>query len=650
MAGCVLIGAAPDAALRPASESIAGDDLLGHIRVLASDAFEGRAPGTPGEEKTVAYLTGQFRAMGLKPGNPDGTFVQDVPLVGFRTRAEGTLRVDGRPIGLRTPEDWVAVSRRPEPRVTVRDSEVVFVGYGVVAPEYGWDDYKGVDVRGKTLVILVNDPPVPDARDPSRLDDAVFKGRAMTYYGRWTYKFEVASARGAARPCWCMRRARRATRTRSSSAVGGGRTSTCRPPRGTRPRGDRGMDRPRAGRTTLRRRGPGLRGTEAGGRRPGLPARALGARADLTAENTIRAMRSRNVVARLEGSDPVLRDEHVLYSAHWDHLGRDEGLEGDQIYNGAADNASGVAALLEIARGFTRLEVPPRPLDPVPAVTAEEKGLLGARHYARRPLYPLERTAAGHQHGRHQPVGPHRGHPQHRPRPDDARRRPGGGRRAQGRRVAPDAEPEKGLFYRSDHFEFAKQGVPALDAKAGMRFVGRPPTTAGQARRVHRARLPQGHRRGEARLGPLRRRRGSATAAGRRLPRRPGGPAPGVEARKRVPPSLKPLISINIGQHADDDRAVRRIIPKPAASPSPASPDPVPPSASSASLCPSSDALGRPLLPGHDETSSHSTSPLRTTRGSRCDDPLTKPGGLTWVSSGSSPNSWAICSWRVSVP
>src|SRR4051812_18897037 len=168
-----------------AMQSVSAADLLGHIKVLASDAFEGRGPGTPGEEKTVAYLTEQFRKLGLKPGNPDGSFVQEVPLVGFRAQSvEGSFRVGDGSIDLMFPDDWVAVSRRLAQEVKVENSEAVFVGYGVVAPEYGWDDFKGVDVRGKTVVMLVNDPAVPDPKDPDALDPATFRGKAMTYYGR----------------------------------------------------------------------------------------------------------------------------------------------------------------------------------------------------------------------------------------------------------------------------------------------------------------------------------------------------------------------------------------------------------------------------------------------------------------------------------
>ncbi len=191
--------AAPDAALNTALESITPARILDHIKVLASDDFEGRGPGTAGEEKTVAYLSAQFQKLGLKPGNPDGTFFQSVPLVGFQAKqVTGMFQVGERAIGLSFPNDFVAVSRRTAEEVKVEKSDVVFVGYGVVAPEYGWDDYKGLDVRGKTLIMLVNDPPVADPKDPSKLAEAFFKGRAMTYYGRWTYKYEIASEKGAA--------------------------------------------------------------------------------------------------------------------------------------------------------------------------------------------------------------------------------------------------------------------------------------------------------------------------------------------------------------------------------------------------------------------------------------------------------------------
>jgi len=191
-------GAKMPAALQPALNSINTADLLRHIKVLASDQFEGRGPGTPGEELTVKYITEQFQKLGLKPGNPDGTYVQKVPLAGFRAEPEAWFKAGDKEMKLENLKDYVAVSRRYEPQVNVDDSDIVFVGYGVSAPEYGWDDYKGVDVRGKTIVMLINDPAVPDPSNPSQLDPKTFKGKAMTYYGRWTYKYEEASRRGAA--------------------------------------------------------------------------------------------------------------------------------------------------------------------------------------------------------------------------------------------------------------------------------------------------------------------------------------------------------------------------------------------------------------------------------------------------------------------
>jgi hypothetical protein len=185
------------AEIKTALDSITSDDLLKHIKTLASDEYEGRAPGAKGEELTVNYLTEQFKAFGLKPGNPDGTYVQKVPLVGYTPQPTASFTVGGKSMPL-AAEDYLARSPRFTPEVKVRNSDLVFVGYGVVAPEYGWDDFKGVDVKGKTVVFLINDPAIPDPNDPNKLDEKMFKGRAMTYYGRWTYKYEIASEKGAA--------------------------------------------------------------------------------------------------------------------------------------------------------------------------------------------------------------------------------------------------------------------------------------------------------------------------------------------------------------------------------------------------------------------------------------------------------------------
>ncbi|MBX6311495.1 MAG: M20/M25/M40 family metallo-hydrolase [Isosphaeraceae bacterium] len=484
----LVLTAASEDALAPALRSIDAAELLRHIQVLASDAFEGRGPGTKGEERTVAYLIEQYRRIGLRPGNPDGTYIQEVPLVGFTTKAEGTIQVGDEAMALKTPDDWVAVSRHFTPEVRVEDSEVVFVGYGVVAPEYGWDDYKGIDVRGKTIVMLVNDPPVPDPDHPDQLDPTMFKGRAMTYYGRWTYKYEIASAKGAA-AALLVHETGPAGYPYEVVVGSWGRENF------DIPTPDQNRSRPaieawialETAKKLFRAAGKDFDTLKKAAVRKDFTPVPLGATADFQARNTLREIQSKNVIGKLEGSDPQLKDEYVLYTAHWDHLGRDTTLKGDQIYNGAADNASGVAALLEIAEGFARLRPPPRRSILFLAVTAEEKGLLGAKYYAAHPLYPLEKTLVDinmdviNLWGRTRDIvsiglGTST--------LDDVLE---AAARGQGRTVRPDAEPEKGLFYRSDHFEFAKQGVPALDPKAGTDYMGKPADYGQRTREAYTA-------------------------------------------------------------------------------------------------------------------------------------------------------------------
>ena len=476
LAALLLTAAArPDEALRPGLEAITAEGILGPIKVLASDDFEGRAPGSAGEEKTVAYLTGRFKALGLAPGNPDGTYVQDVPLAGFRTKARGVIRGPGEPITLRSPEDWMAVCRRMVPEADVERSDLVFVGHGAVAPEFGWDDFKGLDVRGKTLVMLVGDPPVPDPADPAKLDPAVFGGRAMTYYGRWTYKFEIASEKGAAAVLLVHEEGPAGYPYQVVVGSWGRENFDIPDPERSRRRAVVEswitLDTAKALCTAAGQDFAALKRSAA--RRDFRPV-PFPLKGDFSARNTIREVKSRNVLAKLEGSDPKLKDELVVYTAHWDHLGRDEALKGDQIYNGAADNASGVAQMLAIAEGFTRLPERPRRSILFLAVTAEEKGLLGARYYAGHPLYPLSRTLADINMDVINLWGPTRdvvsvGLGQSTL--DDVLAECAG---ARGRVVKGDLDPEKGLYYRSDHFEFAKEGVPALNAKGGEDYLGKP--------------------------------------------------------------------------------------------------------------------------------------------------------------------------------
>ncbi|MHC5537113.1 M28 family metallopeptidase [Singulisphaera rosea] len=471
-----LIAAAPEDVRKPALESIKGDEVLGHIKVLASDEYEGRAPGSPGEDRTVGYLTDQFRSMGLKPGNPDGTFVQQVPLVGFQAESKSaSFRAGAMTIDMKFPEDWVAVSRRLAEEVKVEHSDVVFVGYGVVAPEYGWDDYKDVDVRGKTIVMLVNDPAIPAPNDPNQLDPAMFKGKAMTYYGRWTYKYEIASEKGAAAAI-LVHETGPAGYPYEVVVGSWGRENFDIP----RP----GQDQDRVAieawvtlekaKQLCKAGGQDFDALKASAKSKDFRPVALNLKAKFEIKNALRKVNSRNVVAKLEGSDPALKEECVVYTAHWDHLGRDPGLTGDQTFNGAADNASGVAGVLEIAKAFSRLATPPKRSILFLAVTAEEKGLLGAKYYAANPLYPLHRTLADinmdviNLWGRTNDVisigfG--------QTTLDDMLVEIA---KAHGKVVKPDAEPEKGLYYRSDHFEFAKQGIPALNAKGGMDYIGKP--------------------------------------------------------------------------------------------------------------------------------------------------------------------------------
>ncbi|HLA11456.1 MAG TPA: M28 family metallopeptidase [Pyrinomonadaceae bacterium] len=471
------------AELRSALESIRADDILQHTKVLSTDEYEGRGPGTKGEELTVKYLTDQFQRMGLKPGNPDGTYVQKVPLVGFTGQPTASFTAGGKTMNLEFPKDYVAVSRRFVPESKVENSDIVFVGYGVVAPEYGWDDYKGVDVRGKTIVMLINDPAVPDASDTAKLDEKMFKGKAMTYYGRWTYKYEIASQKGAAAAIIVHETGPAGYPYEVVSGSWSRENFDIQTP-------DRNMNRIAVESWITLDRAKEL--FTAGGQdfealkktavtKEFKPV-ALNAKATFNVKNTLREINSNNVVAKLEGSDANLKNEYVIYTAHWDHLGRDPKLQGDQIFNGALDNASGTGALLDIAEAFTKLQTPPKRSILFLAVTAEEKGLLGAKYYAMNPLYPLNKTLANinmdgvNQWGRTKDVtmvGD-----DNSTLVDLLRE----AATAQGRVVNPDPESEKGFYYRSDHFEFAKEGVPALYTDSGVDYIGKDPGYSKQKR------------------------------------------------------------------------------------------------------------------------------------------------------------------------
>lgn len=465
-----------EAPLEQALSSIKAEGLLADIKTLASDEFEGRGPGTPGEEKSVAFLIDRFKSMGLAPGHPNGGYVQEVPLVGFRaTSMSGAVEVRGQAIDLKFPKDWVAVSRRQADEVSVENSDVVFVGYGVVAPEYGWDDYKGVDVAGKTLIMLVNDPAIPDPTDSTKLDPKMFKGSAMTYYGRWTYKYEIGTAKGAA--AVLLIHETEAAGYPYEVVIGSwGRENfdIATPGREVPRLAVEAWISLEKAKELFSASGKEFLALKAAARLPDFQPVALNAKASLQVKSTRREVLSKNVVAKREGSDPALKGQSIIYTAHWDHLGRDSSLPGDQIFNGAADNASGTAGLLALAGAFQAVDPPPRRTIVFLAVTAEEKGLLGAKYYAENPLYPLESTLANINMDVLNLWGPTRDIVSIGLGQCSLDETLAVVARARGKRVAPDAEPEKGLFYRSDHFEFAKKGIPALDTKAGIDYVGKP--------------------------------------------------------------------------------------------------------------------------------------------------------------------------------
>ena len=443
---------------------ISAETLLAEIEVLASDEFEGRAPGSPGEERTLDYLTREFSALGLTPGNPDGTWSQNVPLVGITPQPGDVLTVtkDGDARTLEPGTDYVAATKHVVDEVAV-DAEFVFVGYGAVAPEYDWDDFGDVEVEGKILLFLVNDPPLADA----------FGGPAMTYYGRWTYKHEIAAAKGAA-----------GSLVIHETGPAGYPWEVV----GSTPHGesfdlvaaDNNLGRatiegwiPRSTAETLFEMA-GLDFEEVKQRAADRSFQPipLGVTGRTRVRNMLRTIDSRNFVAKLEGTDAP--DEVVMYVAHWDHLGKDETLTGDQIFNGAADNATGTAGLIELARAFAEAEARPRRSVLFLAVTAEEQGLLGSKHYGENPLYPPAQTVAAlnmdvlNQWGRTRDmtiVGMGQS--------ELDRFAAEVGERL-GRTLNPDPEPEKGFYYRSDHFSFAKVGIPAFYADPGVEYLDKP--------------------------------------------------------------------------------------------------------------------------------------------------------------------------------
>ncbi len=479
LAACASNPPPPQAAVHQALQQVEAASMLAHIQTLSSDDFEGRSVGTRGGEVTVDYLTAEFRRMGLAPGNPDGSYVQRVPLTGHTSTARATASVAGRQFELRVPQDLVAWSYRRESSVQVQQSELVFAGYGVKAPEYGWDDFKDVDLRGKTLLVLINDPQIPDPLHPEQLDDTQFKGKAMTYYGRWTYKYEEAAARGAAAVLIIHETATAAYPYQVVVNSNNGENFEIHTgqPNAHFPAVPAWIHRD-AARALLAAAGWDLDALKQAALRRDFRPVPLKATIDVAVAKQWRDLDSANVIARIEGSDPGLRDQYVIYTAHWDHFGWDPSLPGtkhDQIYHGASDNASGVAALLELARAFKALPQAPRRTVLFMATTAEERGLLGAQYYAEHPLYPLRDTLADINMDGMNAWGPTRDIEVIGWGQSDLDERLVRAAQGQGRVVNPDRNPELGYFYRADHLEFARVGVPALYTKRGLDYLDKPP-------------------------------------------------------------------------------------------------------------------------------------------------------------------------------
>ena len=455
--------------------SLSTDAILADTRKLASDEFEGRAPGSKGEDLTVQYLTDEFQKMGLAPGNPDGTWVQKVPLVAISGAPSSlTVQKGGMKKSFKVSDDFVAFSKHVTDEVKVENSELVFAGYGVQAPEYNWDDFKGVDVKGKTIVVLVNDPPVPDPADAKELDAKTFGGKAMTYYGRWTYKFEKAAELGAAGVLIVHETYPAGYPWPVVQGMAAERFNMAAPDKNLGRSKVEGWLTKDAAVALLKMAGQDYEKLKAQAATPAFKAVPLGLNASLSIKQTMRTVDSRNVIAKLPGADPRLKDEYVIYTAHWDHFGHCAAVDGDDICNGALDNASGTAMMLEIARKMKTVQPAPKRTLLFLSVTAEEQGLLGSEYYGNFPLYPLEKTLGVinidgvNQWGRTSDlvvVGLGA---------SDLDDYAAAAAKEQNRTLKADAEPEKGFYYRSDHFNFAKKGVPAFDPDAGIDYIGKP--------------------------------------------------------------------------------------------------------------------------------------------------------------------------------
>ncbi|WP_406827325.1 M28 family metallopeptidase [Pedobacter sp. KACC 23697] len=443
-----------------AIKAINDSSLTQYLSVIAADSLEGRKPFTNGETKTINYLKNHFEKLGLQPGNGN-SFFQEVPMVEIKSVPDDQMIFKGKTASLTLNylTDFVAGTRRVQDEVSISNSSLIFAGYGIVAPEYGWNDYANLDVKGKTVVVLIN--------DPGFADSTLFKGKNMTYYGRWTYKFEEAARHGAtgiiivhdtepaAYPWTVVRSGWSKSKLTLQSE-------------------DNGMSRAVVeGWITLDKAkqlfaldGKSFDQLALSARKKGFKAVDLNITTSLKVKNTIKKSVTYNVLAKIPGDKR--KDEAIIYSAHWDHLGIGEKVQGDSIYNGAVDNATGVAALFEIASAFKKLpEVTGRTILFI-SYTAEEQGLLGSEYYAKHPVFPLDKTVANINMDMMGIAGKTKDIVVYGFGQSELEDYAAEAAKKQGRVIVPDPVPSSGLYYRSDHFNLAKVGVPSLFTGSGV--------------------------------------------------------------------------------------------------------------------------------------------------------------------------------------
>ncbi len=440
---------------------ITGEEIKGHIAVLANDSLQGRKPFTPGETKTINYISSQIKKLGLEPGN-NGSYFQDVPMVEITSSPSSTLDISGGKtnIALHSLTDFVASTRQEVDNVQLKNSPLIFAGYGIVAPEYNWNDYAGLDVKGKTVIVLVNDPGFKSG------DSKLFKGDTMTYYGRWTYKYEEAARQGAA-GIIIVHQTEPASYPWSvvnNSFTGAKLYLQQKDKHLSRCKVEGWMTEDAANKLFS---AAGITGDiRAIARKKGFKAIPLNLNLTLTISNKLKYSTSHNVIAMLRGKTSP--DETILYTAHWDHLGVGKpDAKGDSIYNGAVDNASGVAAVLSVAHAFTQLKDRRARSIVFLTVTAEEQGLLGSEYYATHPIYPLNKTIADLNMDALGNYGETNDFSITGKGQNDLENYVEDLAKQEGKTVTGDKNPGAGGYYRSDHFNFAKVGVPALDINNG---------------------------------------------------------------------------------------------------------------------------------------------------------------------------------------